>query len=83
MVWLPNGTTAMNTIVGLLGGVLPAGSDPFATMMPPVLVTPDDCGGLLALPFLDDEAGDRQRRQAGRGRDRWSWGRRSRHRRLL
>ena len=57
MVLLRNGTTAMNTIVGLLGGVLPAGSDPFATMMPLVLTAPDDCGGLLALPFLDDEPG--------------------------
>jgi sugar (pentulose or hexulose) kinase len=57
MVFLRNGTTAMNTIVGLLGGVMPAGSDPFATVMPLVLAAPDDCGGLAALPFMDDEPG--------------------------
>jgi sugar (pentulose or hexulose) kinase len=57
MVWLRNGTTAMNTIVGMFGGVLPAGSDPFAATMPLVLSAPDDCGSLAALPFLDDEPG--------------------------
>jgi len=57
MVWLRNGTTAMNTVVGMFRGVLPAGSDPFASVMPLVLAAPDDCGGLAALPFLDDEPG--------------------------
>ena len=57
MVWLRNGTTAMNTIVGMFGGMLPAGGDPFATVMPLVLAAPDDCGGLAALPFMDDEPG--------------------------
>ena len=57
MVWLRNGTTAMNTIVGMFGGVLPAGADPFAAVMPLVLAAPDDCGGLAALPFMDDEPG--------------------------
>ncbi|MFM7137754.1 MAG: FGGY-family carbohydrate kinase, partial [Planctomycetota bacterium] len=57
MVWLRNGTTAMNTIVGMFGGVLPAGGDPFAVVMPLVLSAPDDCGGLAALPFMDDEPG--------------------------
>ena len=57
MVWLRNGTTAMNTIVGMFGGVLPAGSDPFAAVMPLALAAPDDCGGLAALPFMDDEPG--------------------------
>lgn len=57
MVWLRNGTTAMNTIVGMFGGVLPAGGDPFAAVMPLVLAAPDDCGGLAALPFMDDEPG--------------------------
>jgi sugar (pentulose or hexulose) kinase len=57
MVFLRNGTTAMNTVVGLVGGVLPAGSDPFAAVMPLVLAAPDDCGGLAALPFMDDEPG--------------------------
>ena len=57
MVWLRNGTTAMNTIVEMIGGSLPAGSDPFAAVMPAVLSAADDCGGLVALPFLDDEPG--------------------------
>jgi sugar (pentulose or hexulose) kinase len=57
MVWLRNGTTAMNAIVGMFGGVLPAGGDPFAAVMPLVLAAPDDCGGLAALPFMDDEPG--------------------------
>ncbi|MFM8413942.1 MAG: xylulokinase, partial [Planctomycetota bacterium] len=57
MVFLRNGTTAMNTIVGMFGGVLPPGSDPFAAVMPLVLAAPDDCGGLAALPFMDDEPG--------------------------
>jgi hypothetical protein len=43
--------------VGSLGGVLPAGGDPFAVVMPLVLAAPDDCGGLAALPFMDDEPG--------------------------
>jgi len=57
MVWLRNGTTAMNTIVDMFGGMLPAGGDPFAAVMPLVLAAPDDCGGLAALPFTDDEPG--------------------------
>ena len=57
MVWLRNGTTAMNAVVEMLGGVLPAGSDPFDAVMPAVLAASDDCGGLAALPFLDDEPG--------------------------
>ncbi len=57
MVWLRNGTTAMNTIVELVGGALPADSDPFTAVMPLVLEAADDCGGLVALPFLDDEPG--------------------------
>lgn len=57
MVFLRNGTTAMNTVVGMFRGVLPTGSDPFASVMPLVLAAPDDCGGLAALPFLDDEPG--------------------------
>jgi sugar (pentulose or hexulose) kinase len=57
MVWLRNGTTAMNTIVDMFGGLLPAGGDPFAALMPLVLAAPDDCGGLAALPFMDDEPG--------------------------
>jgi sugar (pentulose or hexulose) kinase len=57
MVFLRNGTTAMNTVVSMFGGVLPSGSDPFAAIMPLILAAPDDCGGLLALPFMDDEPG--------------------------
>ena len=57
MVWLRNGTTAMNTVVGMFRDVLPPGGDPFAVVMPLVLAAPDDCGGLAALPFLDDEPG--------------------------
>lgn len=50
MVWLRNGTTAMNMVVEMFGG-------DFATIMPQVLAAADDCGGLLALPFMDDEPG--------------------------
>jgi sugar (pentulose or hexulose) kinase len=57
MVFLRNGTTPMNTVVSMFGGVLPTGSDHFASLMPLVLAAPDDCGGLLALPFMDDEPG--------------------------
>ena len=58
MVFLRNGTTFMNTIVGMfglaLGGDREAG---FASVMPQLLSAPADCGGLLALPFMDDEPG--------------------------
>jgi sugar (pentulose or hexulose) kinase len=50
MVWLRNGTTAMNMVVNMFGG-------DFAAIMPQVLAAADDCGGLLALPFMDDEPG--------------------------
>jgi len=53
MVWLRNGTTAMNAVVRLVGGE----GDAFAAVMPQLLAAPDDCGGLLALPFMDDEPG--------------------------
>jgi len=58
MVWLRNGTTAMNTVVEMFGKATGGGrGDGFAAVMPQVLVAPDDCGGLLALPFMDDEPG--------------------------
>jgi sugar (pentulose or hexulose) kinase len=60
MVWLRNGTTAMNTVVEMFGRALPGAGDPgaaFAAVMPQVLAAPDDCGGIAALPFLDDEPG--------------------------
>jgi len=50
MVWLRNGTTAMNMVVNMFGG-------DFAAIMPQALAAADDCGGLLALPFMDDEPG--------------------------
>ena len=58
MVWLRNGTTAMNTVVEMFGKVNGGGrGDAFAAVMPQLLAAPDDCGGLLALPFMDDEPG--------------------------
>ena len=58
MVWLRNGTTFMNTVVEMfgeaLGGERSAG---FAAVMPKVLQAAPDCGGILALPFMDDEPG--------------------------
>lgn len=50
MVCLRNGTTAMNMVVKMFGG-------DFSAIMPQVLAAADDCGGLLALPFMDDEPG--------------------------
>ena len=58
MVWIRNGTTPMNTVVGMFGlaGAGPGGKA-FETLLPLLLAAPDDCGGLLALPFIDDEPG--------------------------
>jgi sugar (pentulose or hexulose) kinase len=58
MVWIRNGTTPMNTVVGMFGlaGAGPGGKA-FEAIMPQLLEAPDDCGGILALPFLDDEPG--------------------------
>jgi sugar (pentulose or hexulose) kinase len=50
----------MNTVVEMFGRALPTGGDlaaAFAAVMPQVLAAPDDCGGVAALPFLDDEPG--------------------------
>ena len=58
MVLLRNGTTYMNSIVEMFGQV--SGGDKsgaFAATMPKVLEASADCGGLLALPFMDDEPG--------------------------
>ncbi len=58
MVFLRNGTTAMNAVVEMFGRL--GGGDrgaAFDAVMPQVLSAPDDCGGLVALPFLDDEPG--------------------------
>ncbi|MFM9195273.1 MAG: FGGY-family carbohydrate kinase, partial [Planctomycetia bacterium] len=58
MVFLRNGTTPMNTVVEMFGRVNAAGrGDAFAAVIPQLLAAPDDCGGLLALPFVDDEPG--------------------------
>ncbi|MFM7207922.1 MAG: FGGY family carbohydrate kinase [Planctomycetaceae bacterium] len=54
MVWLRNGTTAMNMVVEMFGT---PGGDAFAAVIPQLLAAPDDCGGLQALPFMDDEPG--------------------------
>jgi sugar (pentulose or hexulose) kinase len=58
MVCLRNGTTAMNTVVEMFGRIDGAArGDAFAAVMPLLLAAPDDCGGLAALPFMDDEPG--------------------------
>lgn len=58
MVWLRNGTTFMNTALEMFAAVTQGDrSDGIAAVMPEVLKAPADCGGLLALPFMDDEPG--------------------------
>ena len=57
MVCLRNGTTYMNSIVEMFGDVIPNDESGFATLMPKLLEADEDCGGLLALPFMDDEPG--------------------------
>jgi sugar (pentulose or hexulose) kinase len=58
MVWLRNGTTFMNSVVEMFGDAI--GGDRgagFAAVMPKLIDADPDCGGLLALPFMDDEPG--------------------------
>jgi sugar (pentulose or hexulose) kinase len=58
MVWLRNGTTFMNTVVDMFGDAMGGDREAgFAAVVPRVLEAPADCGGLLALPFMDDEPG--------------------------
>ena len=58
MVWLRNGTTALNTVVEMFGAVNGGDrGDGFTAVIPQLLAAADDCGGLLALPFMDDEPG--------------------------
>ena len=57
MVCLRNGTTFMNSVVGMFGDVIPDDASGFATLMPKLLEADADCGGLLALPYMDDEPG--------------------------
>lgn len=54
MVWLRNGTTFLNTMVE---SYAEDKANAFATVMPELIAAPPDCGGLLALPFMDDEPG--------------------------
>jgi sugar (pentulose or hexulose) kinase len=64
MVWLRNGTTFLNTIVQSYASIDSKdddsdtiGSNAFGKVMPKMIAAPPDCGGLLALPFMDDEPG--------------------------
>jgi sugar (pentulose or hexulose) kinase len=58
MVFLRNGTTAFNTVVEMFGRAAGAeGSRAFAILLPEAVAAADDCGGLAALPFMDDEPG--------------------------
>lgn len=57
MVFLRNGTTFMNSVVEMFGGVLGDDGGGFEKVMPEVLKAAPDCGGVLALPFMDDEPG--------------------------
>jgi sugar (pentulose or hexulose) kinase len=58
MVWLRNGTTYLNTIMESYGELLTNGrGEAFERIMPRLVDAPADCGGLLALPFMDDEPG--------------------------
>lgn len=56
MVFLRNGTTFMNSLVKLLSGGDESATG-FSKIMPLVIEAPDDCQGVLAVPFLDDEPG--------------------------
>jgi sugar (pentulose or hexulose) kinase len=56
MVWLRNGTTPMNMIISMFGHVLSTTTrNVFSALMPLILDAPDDCEGLMASPFMDDE----------------------------
>ena len=54
MVFLRNGTTFMNTIVNMFAE---NSKLDFGGLMQTVLSAAPDCGGVLALPFMDDEPG--------------------------
>lgn len=56
MVWLRNGTTFLNTMVKSLSGASDNENE-FERVMPLLVQAAPDCGGLLALPFMDDEPG--------------------------
>ena len=58
MVWLRNGTTFMNSVVEMFGEAIGGDRNSgFASVIPKLLESDPDCGGLLALPFMDDEPG--------------------------
>lgn len=58
MVWLRNGTTYMNCLVETFARAMNQSvGQAFERIMPEVLATDPDCGGVLALPFMDDEPG--------------------------
>ncbi len=54
MVWLRNGTTFMNSVVKMF---VDANKGSFADVISKALDADADCGGLIALPFMDDEPG--------------------------
>lgn len=58
MVWLRNGTTFMNSVVEMFGQAI-GGSrgEGFEKIIPMLLEATPDCGGIMALPFMDDEPG--------------------------
>eukprot|EP00538_Stauroneis_constricta_P002299 CAMPEP_0119558526 /NCGR_PEP_ID=MMETSP1352-20130426/10839_1 /TAXON_ID=265584 /ORGANISM="Stauroneis constricta, Strain CCMP1120" /LENGTH=508 /DNA_ID=CAMNT_0007605911 /DNA_START=30 /DNA_END=1556 /DNA_ORIENTATION=+ len=64
MVWLRNGTTFLNAMVRSFGLVKKSSKEEskndesiFDVIMPLVCEAAPNCGGILALPFLDDEPG--------------------------
>ena len=68
MVFLRNGTTYMNSVVEMFGSAIQMATDGssdraeqrtsgFKSVIPQLLDADPDCGGLLALPFMDDEPG--------------------------
>ena len=58
MVWLRNGTTFMNNTIGMFAkSAVSKDSSGFDAIMPLVVNASPDCGGILALPFMDDEPG--------------------------
>lgn len=58
MVWLRNGTTYMNSLIEMFAAVTGGDRDAgFDAVIPLIAEAPADCGGLLALSFMDDEPG--------------------------
>ena len=58
MVWLQNGTTFMNCVVEMFCAA--SGTErqnDFAAVMQKLMEADDDCGGILAIPFVNDEPG--------------------------